>query len=159
MGAQPAGTVTQSYWKMPWHNNGPAMVESGTGKLFVVTTPDNTKFVSFFWFNSKGYNGSVDTDGKALDGQFLQWDGPTSLSLTVSASKGPLGKRTLLTLVGSCSVGTHYSSSFTGSYSYSIKPNYGHYQYFQINPSVANGIDFRGDLLASVPNYRSRVLA
>ena len=48
MGAQPAGTATQSYWKMPWHTNNPAMVESGTGKLFVVTTPDNTKFVSFF---------------------------------------------------------------------------------------------------------------
>jgi hypothetical protein len=41
-GAQPAGSQTQNYWEMPMFNNDPAMVESGTGKLLVVTTPENT---------------------------------------------------------------------------------------------------------------------
>jgi hypothetical protein len=48
MGAQPAGTVTQIYQEMPMKNNDPAMVESGTGKLFVVTTHKNGVLVSFF---------------------------------------------------------------------------------------------------------------
>jgi hypothetical protein len=100
----------------------------------------------------------VDTDGGALDGEFIRWDGPKSLTLTVAASKGPLGKRALNLGVASCS-STHSSSTYTGSYSYSIKPNYGHYEYFQINSYSGNGIDFRGDLLDSVPNYPSRVLA
>jgi hypothetical protein len=100
----------------------------------------------------------VDTDGKALEGEFLRWDGPVSLTLAVAASKGPLGKRVLTTEVATCS-STHFNSSYSGSYIFSIKPNYGNYEYFQINSSSGNGIDFRGDLLASVPNYPSRVLA
>jgi hypothetical protein len=42
MGVKPAGTDTQNYWEMSMSNNDPAMVESGTGKLLVVTTPENT---------------------------------------------------------------------------------------------------------------------
>ena len=48
MGVQLAGTVTQVYWEMPSHNNGPVMVENGNGKLFIVTTPKNDVLVSFF---------------------------------------------------------------------------------------------------------------
>jgi hypothetical protein len=48
MGVKPAGTDTQIYWQMPNGTNRPAVVGSGTGKLLVVTTPDNTKLVIFF---------------------------------------------------------------------------------------------------------------
>ena len=54
MGAKPAGTDTKPYWEMPRNDNDPAMVESGTGKLFVVTTPENWGLVSFFIFELQG---------------------------------------------------------------------------------------------------------
>jgi hypothetical protein len=48
MGIQLAGSDTQIYWEMPNDDNDPVVVENGTGKLFVVTTPDNHMLVSFF---------------------------------------------------------------------------------------------------------------
>jgi hypothetical protein len=48
MGTKPAGTNTQIYWQMPRSGSDPAMLESGNGKLFIVTTPDNNVLVSFF---------------------------------------------------------------------------------------------------------------
>jgi hypothetical protein len=54
---------------------------------------------------------------------------------------------------------THHSAAYAGGYSYSIVPNYEHFDYFEINASVTNQLDFRGDKLTSIPNLTtSRIL-
>jgi hypothetical protein len=44
----------KEFWEMPNAANYPAMVESGTGELFVVNTPLNGSLVSFFWSKPQG---------------------------------------------------------------------------------------------------------
>jgi hypothetical protein len=51
------GTLTGSpkqFWEIPNAGNYPAMVESGSGKLFIVNTPSNGSLVSFFWSKPSG---------------------------------------------------------------------------------------------------------
>jgi hypothetical protein len=55
---------------------------------------------------------------------------------------------------------TYFPSSYSGGSTYSIIPNYEHFEYFQINPTNPNKLDFRGDLLTSIPNIpTSRILS
>jgi hypothetical protein len=51
------GTLTgtpEQFWEMPNAGNYPAMVESGSGELFIVNTPSNGSLVNFFWSKPQG---------------------------------------------------------------------------------------------------------
>ena len=55
---------------------------------------------------------------------------------------------------------THYPSGYAGVYTYSIVPNYEHWEYFEINAGVPTQLDFRGDKLTAIPNLpTSRILS
>jgi hypothetical protein len=156
------GTLTGSseqFWEMPNAGNYPAMVESGSGELFIVNTPSNGSLVSFSGLNPKGYTGSIDSSDKALEGSFWRWNGPKLILTPNPMTYRTLYKKAKIEFVATLT-STYFPSTYTGGSTYSILQNHEHFTYFEINPANPTQLSFRGDLLTSAlpPRWKLCIL-